>query len=45
MRKQLKANRLNAVQSLKLKHHEIVLRLDAMLEQAVESVLLEEKER
>ena len=33
------------VQTLKLRHHELVLRLDAALEQAVDEVIAEEAAR
>jgi hypothetical protein len=43
LRRHLQRNRQIAVQTLKLRHHEWVLRLDGMLEQAVDDVIGQER--
>ena len=45
LRKHLQRNRQMTVQALKLRHHELVLRIDGLLEQAVDEVIAEERAR
>ena len=45
IRRKVQKARINAVQAVKLRHHELVLRLDARLEQAVDEIMCAERER